>query len=119
MASRFIGVLALGLVMSASASLGGQQKAVDSIDIPPPVAIAARAVSGAPRVDGVMDDLVWQLGPIELPPRQADVGYVRPPMEDQTVVSDVYGELIEPASKANQKADDDKSVTARGAPSAS
>jgi polyphosphate kinase 2 len=28
--------------------------------------------------------------PIELPPRQHDVGYVRPPMEDQTFVPEVY-----------------------------
>jgi polyphosphate kinase 2 len=28
--------------------------------------------------------------PIELPPRQDDVGYVRPPMEDQTFVPEVY-----------------------------
>ena len=28
--------------------------------------------------------------PIELPPRQADNGYVRPPMSDQTIVPQVY-----------------------------
>ena len=28
--------------------------------------------------------------PIELPPRQPDTGYVRPPMEDQTFVPEVY-----------------------------
>jgi polyphosphate kinase 2 (PPK2 family) len=28
--------------------------------------------------------------PIELPPRQDDVGYVRPPMSDQTFVPEVY-----------------------------
>jgi polyphosphate kinase 2 len=28
--------------------------------------------------------------PIELPPRQSDVGYVRPPMSDQTFVPEVY-----------------------------
>lgn len=28
--------------------------------------------------------------PIKLPPRQEDVGYVRPPMEDQTFVPDIY-----------------------------
>jgi hypothetical protein len=28
--------------------------------------------------------------PIELPPRQDDVGYVRPPMSDQTFVPAVY-----------------------------
>ena len=29
--------------------------------------------------------------PIELPPRQENVGYVRPPMSDQTFVAEVYG----------------------------
>ena len=28
--------------------------------------------------------------PIELPPRQGDVGYVRPPLTDQTFVPEVY-----------------------------
>jgi hypothetical protein len=28
--------------------------------------------------------------PIELPPRQADIGYVRPPITDQTFVEEVY-----------------------------
>ena len=28
--------------------------------------------------------------PIELPPRQEDVGYVRPPITDQTFVPEVY-----------------------------
>jgi hypothetical protein len=28
--------------------------------------------------------------PIDLPPRQSDVGYVRPPMSDQTFVPEVY-----------------------------
>ena len=28
--------------------------------------------------------------PIELPPRQPDAGYVRPPMSDQTFVPEVY-----------------------------
>ena len=28
--------------------------------------------------------------PLELPPRQADTGYVRPPMEDQTFIPEVY-----------------------------
>ena len=28
--------------------------------------------------------------PIELPPRQPDTGYVRPPMTDQTFVPEVY-----------------------------
>lgn len=39
--------------------------------------------------------------PIELPPRQADIGYVRPPFTDQTFVPEVYGPytgLEEPAS---------------------
>ena len=34
------------------------------------------------------EDLTPQ--PIELPPRQDDVGYIRPPIEDQTFVPDVY-----------------------------
>jgi polyphosphate kinase 2 len=34
------------------------------------------------------EDLTPQ--PIELPPRQDDVGYVRPPLEDQTFVPEVY-----------------------------
>jgi polyphosphate kinase 2 len=29
--------------------------------------------------------------PIELPPRQADIGYVRPPITDQTFVEEIYG----------------------------
>ena len=29
--------------------------------------------------------------PIELPPRQKDTGYVRPPFTDQTHVAEVYG----------------------------
>jgi hypothetical protein len=29
--------------------------------------------------------------PIELPPRQAETGYVRPPITDQTFVEEVYG----------------------------
>jgi len=29
--------------------------------------------------------------PIELPPRQADIGYVRPPITDQTFVEETYG----------------------------
>jgi polyphosphate kinase 2 len=29
--------------------------------------------------------------PIELPPRQADIGYVRPPITDQTFVEEVFG----------------------------
>ena len=29
--------------------------------------------------------------PIELPPRQKDIGYVRPPFTDQTFVPEVYG----------------------------
>ena len=28
--------------------------------------------------------------PVDLPPRQSDLGYVRPPMSDQTFVPDVY-----------------------------
>jgi hypothetical protein len=28
--------------------------------------------------------------PIELPPRQDDIGYVRPPISDQTFVSELY-----------------------------
>ena len=28
---------------------------------------------------------------IELPPRQEDIGYVRPPITDQTFVPEVYG----------------------------
>jgi hypothetical protein len=28
--------------------------------------------------------------PIVLPPRQADIGYVRPPITDQTFVPEVY-----------------------------
>jgi hypothetical protein len=28
--------------------------------------------------------------PIELPPRQLDDGYVRPPMSDQTIVPQIY-----------------------------
>ncbi|NCC51907.1 MAG: polyphosphate kinase 2 [Spartobacteria bacterium] len=33
--------------------------------------------------------------PIELPPRQKDSGYLRPPITDQTFVPDVYGEPAE------------------------
>ncbi len=29
--------------------------------------------------------------PIELPPRQPDTGYVRPPLTDQTFVPEIYG----------------------------
>lgn len=28
--------------------------------------------------------------PVELPPRQADIGYIRPPMSDQTFVPEIY-----------------------------
>jgi hypothetical protein len=28
--------------------------------------------------------------PVELPPRQKDIGYVRPPFSDQTFVPEVY-----------------------------
>ncbi len=28
--------------------------------------------------------------PIELPPRQESIGYIRPPMEDQTFIPNVY-----------------------------
>ena len=28
--------------------------------------------------------------PIELPPRQAEIGYVRPPLSDQTFIPEIY-----------------------------
>lgn len=40
--------------------------------------------------------------PLVLPPRQADTGYVRPPITDQTFVPDLYGKIAE-AEQAGKK----------------
>ncbi|MCH7490560.1 MAG: carbohydrate binding family 9 domain-containing protein [Gemmatimonadetes bacterium] len=56
--------IVLGLVASSPHPLTAQQSSAGKVDGPPAVAIAVRATSGAPRVDGVMDDLVWQLAPV-------------------------------------------------------
>ena len=41
--------------------------------------------------------------PLVLPPRQADTGYVRPPITDQTFVPDLYGKIAE--AEQNEKKD--------------
>ena len=37
--------------------------------------------------------------PLELPPRQENYGYVRPPIEDQTFVPEVYPRETDPIKK--------------------
>ncbi len=36
------------------------------------------------------------LGPLELPPRQDDTGYIRPPIGEQTFVPNNYADTVEP-----------------------
>ena len=39
----------------------------------------------------LFDDKDLTPEPIELPPRQEDIGYLRPPLSDQTFIPEVYG----------------------------
>ena len=56
--------IGVGLLLGASHPLAAQQNTANSRIETPSVAVAVRAIPGAPRVDGVMDDQAWDLAPV-------------------------------------------------------